>query len=191
MCASSTTVNTRTETSQLHSEVDLPHSGAGYHLECETSRISPHLSVYTPTDWLQEPYSPIVAFLLSSSSYGIWVSQFFFFFSPRHARTVLPAIKTHKVHMPKSKSGFIHTGHMHITPHWQHDPHIKHQSVVIKPRSETWLTFHAKLSVRGMNAHLCSYGACAWRETSVEHISQRADWSRLSYDSRLAYGISQ
>lgn len=88
MCASSTTVNTRTETSQLHSEVDLPHSGAGYHLECETSRISPHLSVYTPTDWLQEPYSPIVAFLLSSSSYGIWVSQFFVFF-PRHARTVL------------------------------------------------------------------------------------------------------
>lgn len=67
--------------------------------------------------------------------------------------------------MPKSKSVFIHMEHMHITPRWQHDPHIKHQSAVIKPRSETQLTFHTKLSARGMNAHLCSYGARARRET--------------------------
>ncbi len=51
-------------------------------------------------------------------------------------------------------------------------PHTKHQSAVIKPGSETWLWFRAKLSVRSMNAHLCSYGACAWQETSVQLIPQ-------------------
>lgn len=82
------------------------------------------------------------------------------------------AIQTRKVCMPKSKSGFIHMGHMHITPHWQHDLRIKHQSAAIKLRSEARLTFHAKWSVRGMNAHLCFHEACAWWETSAEHIFQ-------------------
>ena len=114
---------------------------------------------------------------------GLWIKVVFFFFFPRlhggfkwlnlpavECQNGAAATKTHTEYMPKSKSVFIQMEHMHITPHWQHDLHIKHQSAVIKPRPETRLTFQTKLSARCMNAHLCSYGACARQETSVKHI---------------------
>lgn len=66
------------------------------------------------------------------------------------------AITARKVRMPKWKSGFIHMVHVRLTPHWRRDLHIKHRSAAIRPRSQTRLTFHAKLSVGGVNAHLRS-----------------------------------
>lgn len=125
-------------------------------------------SVSTPADWLkEEASSPVVAFFPSSSWRNRELGR-----TTAACRHCAAAIQTHKVCVPKSKSGFSHMGHMHVTPHWQHELHITQQSAASELRSEARLTFHAKWSVRGMNAHLCFHEARAHISAHYQHADR-------------------
>lgn len=55
--------------------------------------------------------------------------------------------------MPKRESGLIRMGLVHLAAQRRREPHIKHRSAIIRSRSRTRLTYHAKLGVGSAHAH--------------------------------------